>query len=104
MGQPSSENRPDWPFIQNGAVTLFRKQSILDAATLVLSGDGYRVHQIDCGTETSMMRDLSIALFWDEKFGYQPDHLNLNALNDALRYEPRLDLRFCWFSTDLPDF
>ncbi|WP_420859674.1 barstar family protein [Marivivens marinus] len=88
MGTTAIHNRADWPFIQDGAVTLFLKQQVLDAAIEAVRDEGYSVHRIDCGREDTMMRDLSHALRWEKQFGYEPDSLNLDALNDALCGEP----------------
>ncbi len=88
MGAPRIDQRADWPFIQNGAVTLFLKEKVLDEAVQTMIREGYAVHHIDCGTEAGMMRDFSRALRWNEQFGYEPEQLNLNALNDAVCCEP----------------
>ena len=88
MGESDITKRADWPFVQNGAVTLFLKQTILDAAIATMTREGYTVYQIDCGTEAKMVEDLANALHWVEQFGYTPDRLGLDALNDALRGEP----------------
>jgi len=78
----------DWPFIQNGAVTLFLKQPVLESAVKMVSSEGYAVHQIDCETDEVMLQNLTVALRWQEQFGYAPTVLNLDALNDALRGMP----------------
>ncbi len=88
MSLRNVEERSDWPYICDGAVTLFHEQSILDAAIEAICDEGYAVHQIDCGSEASMMRDFASALRWVYHFGYDPDRLNLDALNDAFRSEP----------------
>jgi hypothetical protein len=88
MGEAAIHHRADWPFIQNGAVTLFLNQAVLDAAIADVRREGYVVQQIDCGNEKSLVRDFAKALHWLEQFGDEPGQVNLNALNDALRYEP----------------
>ncbi len=81
----------DWPFIQNGAVNLFLSPAVLDAAVASMKEAGYRIHEIDCGSEAAFVSTMAVALRWEQKFGYQPHALNLDALNDALRHEPATD-------------
>jgi hypothetical protein len=88
MGEAAVENRGDWPFVQNGAVTLFLREEVLAGARDAMVKCGYSVRDIDCGTDESLVRDLAHALNWSENFGYMPSRLNLDALNDALGYEP----------------
>ncbi len=77
-------NHADWPFIQNGAVTLFFRQEVLENAIEIMQREGYAERKIDCVNETTMLRDFSEALRWQEQFGYEPKTLNLNALSDAM--------------------
>lgn len=78
----------DWPYIQNGATSLFLSQKVLDDAERILRGIGYHVIKVDCATDNSLLRDLSKGLNWKEQFGYEPKQLGLDALNDAVGCEP----------------
>ncbi len=89
MGNASSHTQPsDRRFIQDCSVTLFLKQQVLDEAIRTVQQVGYTVCHIDCGDDEKMTNDLGYALLWEQHFGYFPDHLNLDALNDAFRYFP----------------
>lgn len=88
MGETAVENRGDWQFVRDGAVTLFLKDKVLAEAGTVMVREGYSVRDIDCGTDENLIRDLAGALNWSEHFGYVPHQLNLDALNEALSCEP----------------
>lgn len=88
MSDKPVEDCADWPFIRDGAVTIFLKAVVLEEAISLVKSEGYVVEEIDCSTDDSVIRGISKALCWEKWFGYEPEHLNLNALNDALRYEP----------------
>jgi hypothetical protein len=78
----------DWPFLQKGPTTLFKSHKFLEDAVSSLTGAGYAVHHIDCSTDDKCLRSLSENLRWKHQFGYEPEKLNLDALNDAVRGEP----------------
>ncbi|MEO9649371.1 MAG: barstar family protein [Roseobacter sp.] len=81
-------NQVDWPFLQNGPTTLFKSQDILDDAVSKLKGADYKVLRIDCSHDDKFLSSLTEHLRWQHQFGYVPESLNLDALNDALRGEP----------------
>ncbi len=81
-------DRADWPLLQNGAVNLFWKNEIFDAALGQLKIIGYRVLKFDFTTLEQFKSDLSIAFEWQENFGYPNWTGNLDALNDGFRYGP----------------
>lgn len=91
MRRPDITGRADWPFLREGAVTLFTATSALSDAIGRLSDAGYSVQRIDCADERHMVRDLNIALRWEARMGYRPEALNLDALHDALGDEPGPD-------------
>lgn len=88
MEEDLAHLRNDWPFIQNGAVTLFLDPVVLAFSIEAMQQEEYVVEHIDCSSTESLLRDFARALGWAEKFGYEPESLNLDALNDALRAEP----------------
>jgi hypothetical protein len=75
----------DWRLMQNGAVSLYFRRSVLDKDIDWLREHGYRVEVIDCSSEDEFTAQMSKALRFKEQFGYEPWTGNLNALNDALR-------------------
>ncbi len=89
MEEPPAHLRADWPYIQNGAITLFSGQGTLNAAIEAMQSEGYVIEHIDCSTAANLIHDFARALNWSERFGYEPELLNLDALNDALRADPR---------------
>lgn len=78
----------DWRFLQNGPTTLFKSQKFLEVAVSSLTVAGYAVHHIDCSRDDKLLRSLSENLRWKHQFGYEPEKLNLDALNDAVSGEP----------------
>jgi len=78
----------DWPFLQNGPTTLFKSQKVLEDATTRLKSSGYAVHHIDCSNDDKLLCSFIETLRWRHQFGYVPETLILNALNDAVRDEP----------------
>lgn len=80
--------QPDWEYLRDGAITLFRSKDVLEKAVETLAHCNYAVHRIDCETQSQFLASLATALRWHDNFGYLPTRLNLDALNDALREEP----------------
>jgi hypothetical protein len=60
----------------------------LDAAIGAVVRERYSVQRIALPRDATLLRDVTRALRWEEHLGYEPNHLNLDALNDALRCEP----------------
>jgi hypothetical protein len=81
--------RADWPLLQNGAVNLFWRQAIYEDAQVDLEALGYEVAKLTCrkGVESFKLQ-LSSALEWRDRFGYEPWDGNFDALHDALRFYP----------------
>lgn len=80
--------RADWPFLQCSPKTLFLESKNILQAIQTLEKIGYHVCQIDCSSDASFLTSVVRELKWDAQFGYCPDELNLEALNDAVRSEP----------------
>ena len=67
----------------NGAVNLYRSDAIFEDDCRELKKQGYRVAKVICDTFETFTRDVSLALNWQEQFGYGPWGGNLDALNDG---------------------
>lgn len=79
---PSEFERLDWRILQNGAIALYYKPSILEEDAAWLAQHGYRMHQLD-GARWESAADFH----HDAKRGLGfPDHYSgsLGALNDCL--------------------
>jgi hypothetical protein len=91
MIAPLADNDgPDWPLLQNGAVTLFFKPEVLEATCYELSRIGYEVARVRCREGTGKtLEDLSAALKWTAQFGgRRPSADNFPALRDGFRSFP----------------
>jgi hypothetical protein len=91
MIAPRADNDgPDWPLLQQGAVTLFFKPSLLEATCDDLSKIGYDVAPVRCAQGIgTVLDDLGAALSWTEQFGgRRPGPNNFNALRDGFRSFP----------------
>jgi len=93
MFKEPNHNRADWRLLQNGAVNLFRQAAYLEEAKRELASLGYETIDLAFSDLDQFKSDLSIALKWEEQFGYAPWDGNLDALNDGLR----------WFSNEGPE-
>ena len=76
--------RPDWNYAQNGAVTLFRKEEILERAIKTLKKIGYVVAELDCSSLDNFHGSVSVALRWNAQFGYSNWNGNLDALDEGM--------------------
>ncbi len=88
------------------AVQRFENPDELEKALTGVEREGYLIKFIECGTNSTFLSDLADALLWEEQFGYRPERLNLDALNDALRgvpneTEPKVALVFRNFLSHL---
>ena len=81
-------SKPDWHFMQNGPTTLFKSQKLFEDATEDMRDLGYLILNIDCETDEKVLASFVDGLHWQNQFGYRPEELNLDALNDAVRGEP----------------
>src|SRR5262245_13543016 len=86
--RPEDTSRSDWPLLQNGAITLYWRIELFEAAINSLNKLSYRVLRLRFNEPQKFMVDISEALKWRQQFGYEPWTGNLDALNDAFRYEP----------------
>ncbi len=80
--------RADWPFFRCSPTTLFLKPENMLQAIQTLEKTEYHVCHIDCSSDASFLASVVRELKWEAQFGYCPDVLNLDALNDAVRSEP----------------
>jgi hypothetical protein len=81
--------RADWPLLQNGAINLFWKPTVLADSINDLATLGYEISEIDCESKLpDFCEQISWALKWKEQFGYSPWSGNLDAFNDGLSYFP----------------
>lgn len=81
-------DRSDWPLFRSGAVNLYRRAEVFEDAILDLITLRYRILRLRFQTIPQFQNDLSLALNWQEQFGYFPWTGNLDALNDGFRSEP----------------
>lgn len=96
-------DRLDWELMQDGALKLFYRSSILNPQLQWLTAHGYRVESIDCGDKETFLLQMTSAFQFKENFGYEPWTGNLNALNDAFRqldFDGRTGLAFCFLEYD----
>ena len=80
---PETWERPDWPLLQNGFVTLFWKDSLFAQTKAELDALGYQVIELDAGqwaTTEEALNALGEALNFPDYYGQ-----NVNALVDCLR-------------------
>jgi hypothetical protein len=75
----------EFSLLRHGATTLFRRRALFAEAAEGLAALGYQVHQIDARARAPFLADLTLALAFQENFGYAPWTGSLDALNDALR-------------------
>jgi hypothetical protein len=80
--------RADWELLAGGAVTLFWRKTLFDAAKAAIRSLDYRLVEVVCTTSDQFTADLGSGLNWRGQFGYEPWTGNLNALNDGLRDPP----------------
>ena len=86
MGVP--HERADWPFLQCSPTTLFLKPEVMQQAIQAMEKIEYHICNIDCSSDASFLASVVRELKWESQFGYCPDVLSLDALNDAVRSEP----------------
>lgn len=86
MINDDAEDRADWPFLKDGAVTLFWKTSLFEAAKTSLIALNYSVLAIKCSTVDRFTVDLGDALDWEKQFGYSPWTGNLDALDEGVAW------------------
>lgn len=79
---------PDWPYIRDGAITLFWRAEKYEEAMRVLEQAHYRLVRVDCDTVQGFCIALGTGLDWQGQFGYQPWSGNLNALAEGLADPP----------------
>ena len=82
------EDRADWPLLQNGAINVYLKPSLFEQAISDLHALEYRIIRLAFESQRQFEAELSLALKWQEQFGYSPWNGNLDALNDGFRDEP----------------
>ncbi len=71
--------------LRGGAITLYHRATLFDAAIAELTVAGARVHAIDASSAATVQAALTEVLRFDENFGYAPWTGNLDALVDAFR-------------------
>lgn len=82
------EDRADYRLLQYGAVTLFWRAALFEAAKADLRALDYHLIEIACAGVEPFVQALGEGLRWRDQFGYEPWSGNLNALNDGLRDPP----------------
>jgi len=75
----------EWRLLQNGAVNLYKDETIFEDEAQALKKVGYRVTYINCDSLDQFKADITDALKWESQFGYSPWSGNIDALNDAMR-------------------
>jgi hypothetical protein len=80
--------QPDWPFLADGAVNLFRRKDLYREAQFTLRNLEYNLIDIPFEEFGDFCSKLGAALKWKDQFGYEPWTGNLNAFNDGLRTFP----------------
>lgn len=77
--------QPDWPFVQNSSITLFKKREFMADAISILRSIEYKILEVSCchGAE-SFFEQVSNIIGWEELFGYSPWNGNLDAFNDGI--------------------
>jgi RNAse (barnase) inhibitor barstar len=81
---PETFERLDWQILQNGWVSMYLKQSILDEDLDWFNKNGFRMIDLNCNSwtdEASAHQQLKRELNFPDYYGN-----NLNALNDCLSY------------------
>ena len=74
--------RVDWAMFQDGWVTLYCRQDILEEECAWLSEHGYRIHRLNCAhwpSAAEALRDIGSTLSFPDYYGQ-----NLDAMNDCL--------------------
>ena len=84
----SVERSADWPFLREGAVTLFWRKELFESARRQLLAAQYDLFVVSCLKMQEFRGRMSEALRWTEQFGYEPWTGNLDALNDGFRTVP----------------
>jgi hypothetical protein len=75
----------EWRLLQNGAINLYKDETIFEEDCKSLKKVGYKVFHINCDSILTFTTDITNALDWENQFGYSPWRGNLDALNDAMR-------------------
>jgi len=83
-----SRERADWPFIREGAVTLFWRKELFSKAKADVQALGYEALEIACNSPEGVIQRISDGLKWSAQFGYEPWTGNLDALDEGLAGAP----------------
>lgn len=74
----------DVPYIRDGAVTLFWRVALFEAAKADLASASYELVHVRCETAKNFIEDMSRGLNWEAQFDYAPWSGNLNALEEGV--------------------
>ena len=78
-----SSQRADWPFIREGAITLFYRTDLFGRAKALLAGLDYALVEVSCRSTEQVIEQISEGLKWVDQFGYGPWTGNLNAFDEG---------------------
>ncbi len=84
----TDKGRFDLELLLRGSVTLFWQPHVLEDAIGKLQALNYTVMRFRFDAFEPFCSDISIALKWQDQFGYHPWTGNLDAFNDGLHAEP----------------
>lgn len=73
----------DWEILRHSAVHLYRKKEILENDLAWFKSKDFVIHRIDCSTFDKFENDLSRALDFLDKYGYEKWNGSFDAMGEA---------------------